>query len=150
MAIKHLYLTEAELTAAVTWLRAQSGGVTVQDYAAVNGVHAHRARAVLHAVCLPPTWERMSNGCGKRARYVLHPDPTSRIRLQLAVQDRRRATRIRRTRVPDTLPTYATGDPTHFDVDHLGRVIYRGPVGRAMHPKWSFVEEVEADRWANS
>lgn len=31
---------------------------------------------------------------------------------------------------PVMAPTYASGDPHHFDVDWLGRVVYRGPTAK--------------------
>lgn len=40
------------------------------------------------------------------------------------------STARRYVEAPVMAPTYASGDPHHFDVDWLGRVVYRGPTAK--------------------
>ena len=118
-------LYDAEMREAAALLQRHETA-TADELAQWMDVRKERTREILMAICAEPMRERVGNG-GFRHRYRLAPDYLERIRTRTLEQDdsRRLVSRAATTPPGDVFPT---GDPTHFDVDWLGRVIYRGPV----------------------
>jgi hypothetical protein len=87
-------------------------------------------------VTLPPEVRRIGpHGITREFVYRAHPDYRHRIANHVKAQEGRLRGTLNRLRGAEA-PTYPTGDPTHFDVDWLGRVVYRGPVPSRSDAAW--------------
>ena len=121
-----------ELHEAVRYLLAH-GSSTVMGMVVALGWSEDRIRTALRIVSLPPTIVR-ARGTARQYVYRLHPDHAHLIDKRIQSQGRKSTLMVSRVSRLDA-PMYPTGDPTHFDVDWLGRVVYRGPV-RARVPRF--------------
>jgi hypothetical protein len=133
-------LHDGEMADAVALLR--KGPTTASEVSALMDMRYERARHLLSTVGVLVSAEP---GMFGRPRHVygLAADYEERMEARRALQGHRQLRVIRRP-VPPRLgfaDMYPTGDPTHFDTDGLGRVVYRGPVARSMGPKWALPED---------
>jgi hypothetical protein len=119
-------LFPAEMNAAVLYLMRHETATAFEMGAGLN-CDPSRARQMLQVLCLPPIRERTGTGGGTRYRYRLHPDYVARMTKRMQEQEARAKAAGRRI-PPPARDMYPTGDPTHFDTDWLGRVVYVGPV----------------------
>lgn len=131
-------LSDEEFTVCVTLMK--RGPITARELCDALSISKDRARYCLNVCGLPP--ELLGGPCGRpQHRYRLHPDHVERIAARKALQAFRRRMmgggRLNGGDNPSVIdaPTYPSGDPTDFDVDWLGRVMY---VGRrqAVDAKW--------------
>jgi hypothetical protein len=132
------HLHAEELRDTVAQLQAR-GPLLVADITAALGVGEKRARQLLQVVCLPPVVEKTP--VGYRYRYGLHFDHAHLIAMHVAATVRKLPAWMLVRRAALERPTYPSGDPTHFDTDHLGRLVYRGPIGRTGGPRWQITED---------
>lgn len=106
--------------------------LTVKALVEMTGVNEGRCRAMLETLGEAHTLKVVWGGT--RKEYTLAPDHRQRIAERQRRQEARAAekggkpTTASRMAHILTAQTWPSGDPTHFDTDWLGRVIYRGPV----------------------
>jgi hypothetical protein len=145
-------LSDEEFTVCVAMM--QRGPITSKELCDALDISKDRARYCLAVCGLPP--ELLHGPCGRpQHRYRLHPDHAERIAARKDLQAFRRRMmgggRLNgedNPRVVDA-PTWPTGDPTHFDMDWLGRPVYRGPV-KAGDAKWDVWGEEDCTTPAGS
>ncbi len=101
--------------------------VTILDVIAL-GMNEHRARTLVR-VCGIDVGVTVVRGNAKFKRYGAHPEAHERWRQRHAEQvARRMGDRFGRPEpLVDGDPTWQSADPTHYDMDGHGRIIYRGP-----------------------